>query len=197
MKLSGVFHVLFSTLTSLLQGNAVEVPDEVPLTTFEAAKSFYHTSHKMKMCFTQAVSLIAGHVLVPVREVEGIQAKVLKAVVRSKGPSITLRNLQKKLKNVNTEILKVELQQLQGEGFGFMQEGVRNSFTFFKPHPETISETTDLFKLHGIMYGEYNVNFRIMSDLTSAEKNLILNSHPHADLIMDILTPSNTSSDED
>ena len=188
--------MLLTTLKALINAGPVEIPEEIPLRTFEGAKSLYHTSHKMKLAFTQAVSTLVGQVLMPVRQVEGIQAKVVKAITRCKGPMVSVRNLQKKMKNVNTEILKVELLHLQNEGFGYLHEGHRNSTFFFKPHPDSLAETTEILKIHGILFTDYCLNFRMLSQVTSADRTIILNSHPQADLLMDLFSDTSSSSDD-
>ena len=196
LKLSGVLHVLTSALDCLLQEKPVIIPETVSKETLKSAQNLYHCLSQMHYIFTNAVTSLHNVILTPVKSVELLEKRIIKAVERSKGPCTSLRALNHSLKGLNSETLRMELLNLERCSFGKLHEGSRKKTYFMKPHPDTLSENDSVIKRNSINLDQYSINFNDDSKLTQSDKDMCANHHPHYELIMNSFANEATDSDE-
>ena len=131
--------------------------------------------------------------------------RTLRAVTKTKGPGVPLRDINKHLKGLSTSDLHAALIDLQTNDFGVLYDaGVNGNGTgilYFKPHPMTFNEKDKLFEKavcpgKGISHKLYEINFRNTKKMNDRHIDLCRDFHPHAELMNDILSQL-TDSDSD
>lgn len=93
-----------------------------------------------------------------------------------------------------------ELLHLDKNGFGKLLNksvNVRAKREMFcKPHPDTLSPDNSTLKLVGMTLDAYTAKFNNVSKLEEGDSQMIMDLHPHQELMQTILT-QNSSSDDD
>ena len=85
-------------------------------------------------------------------------------------------------------LITVELQELQSLGFGKLHIGKRRAIILLKPHPTTLSQDNKILKSSTVPFQTYTANYLNVDSMDESNKQLCLTTHPHKELLVDILS---------
>lgn len=167
----------------------------------KSAKQLYNAISQQKSVFLHALTNVnTGDCIRLTSTVKTFRERLITALFNYKGPIVTVRDIQKHLKNVRAENIKLELNTLQQQGFGSVKITQRKQLVFLKPMPEDVSLDNKILKESGLSIDYYRMKFEDISQMSQNLISTCINHHPNAEVLMDkfpspdnVLTQNNES----
>ncbi|XP_052098935.1 uncharacterized protein LOC127733660 [Mytilus californianus] len=184
IRLAAALQITSSYIRATLTKTEVVNDTKITVESLRCGRKLYCFMAGQKAVFAQALNTLQQTDSVKLKKVMSFKIRVIKAIVSSEGPVISLRCLQRKLYGSLKDSVIHELEELEREGAGMLHKvGKPRKEIFLKASPGQMPN--EILKKVDISVDDYMIRFKSKKETDGNLIMMSLPSHPQHDEIVD------------